>query len=560
MTTVAGFNAHADLVELAATVVERSDLVRPEELVTDRTVWMFWGGPLPEHVAACIGRAEQRSGGCDLVVVTPRSARTFAPELPARWEGLGSWAHKSDILAPHLLRSYGGLYVDADTIVLQPLDVIIDDFDSGEREYVAYLNVDNEPSVGVMWGRAGSPVADAYCDVVDQALAERSDDPDWVAFGTPLLASAFAACNVDLAQLDPMLGHVALFSWQAWRTLALPAASLDPYFAALSNGGKSLALVAIYHSRSGPLLEARSSPTIFDELLSGEPQAAADPAPTTSDARVTFLIKTFNRPATISHTVAKLRQRFPSEPVIVVDDSSDGYLADLAPFSVAHLVIPFDAGLSRGRNIGILHIDTPYFLMHDDDQFPAENLDLDAALGVLDADQRIDIAGGWEDETPHVRDSFELTDDRVLIQRRHTPWGHLDEGADATPLFHMVQNQTLWRTSSIRDRKLKWSNQLKVGEHVDFFFRYRGAINIVFLRTLHFANVPPGIRSSDSVLTDYGSYRNRQRTMWNRSKKINNIERIEVMTAMLPVFPYRTAPIRTVLRNVGRLLHRRADA
>ena len=551
---------HLDLVELATEVVVRSDQLAPRDLAADRTIWMFWGGPLPDHVAACIGRAEQRSGVCDLVVVTPQSARTFAPHLPAVWEELESWAHKSDVLAPHLLRSHGGLYVDADTIALGAIDTLVDRFCAGDSDYLAYLNADDEPSVGVMWSRAGSSIAEAYCDVLERALTEPVDDLEWVALGTPLLGAAFEACGVDPSELEPMLGRVALFSWQAWRTLALPAASLDPYLAALSDGGESLALVAVYHSRCGPTLEARSSPTLFDQLLMVGSEVVATSAPTSGDARVSFLIKTFNRPATVSYSVGKLRARFPNEPIIVIDDSGDDHLADLAPFGVAHLVTPFDAGLSRGRNIGIAHVRTPYFVMHDDDQFPAEDLALDAALDVLDADHRIDVAGGWEDETPHVRDSFELTDDRVLIQHRHTPWDHLGEGADATPLFHMVQNQTLWRTSSIRDRKLKWSNQLKVGEHVDFFFRYRGAINIVFLPTLHFANVPAAIRSSDAASTDYASYRNRQRVMWNRSKKLNNIERIEVTAARLPSFAYESAPVRTVLRNALRLLRRRPDA
>ena len=56
----------------------------------------------------------------------------------------------------------------------------------------------------------------------------------------------------------------------------------------------------------------------------------------------------------------------------------------------------------------------------------------------------------------------------------------------------MVQNQTLWRTESFRAKELRWTPRLKVGEHVDFFFRYRGRINIMFAPALHFANVPRG--------------------------------------------------------------------
>ena len=128
---------------------------------------------------------------------------------------------------------------------------------------------------------------------------------------------------------------------------------------------------------------------------------------------VTFVVKTFNRPATIAFALRGLRRQFPETPTIVVDDSADEHLADLSEFEVAHLLIEFDAGLSRGRNIGISHVQTEFFVLHDDDQFPADDFDLEGAIGVLRDWPLIDAAGGREDETPYVSDSFEAHDDRV---------------------------------------------------------------------------------------------------------------------------------------------------
>ena len=174
---------HQALVDLAAATLRRSRERSSSDLVHHRTIWMFWGGPLPSHLAACIGKAEQLSGTCELVVVEPETARRFAPDLPAEWEGLQSWAHKSDVLAPHLLHRHGGLYVDVDTVAVAPIDHLIEDFVASDEDYVAYSNAQQAPSVGVMWSRSGSAVAAAYKARLDEALGAGTEDLDWVASG-----------------------------------------------------------------------------------------------------------------------------------------------------------------------------------------------------------------------------------------------------------------------------------------------------------------------------------------------------------------------------------------
>lgn len=532
----------------------------PTDIVADRTIWMFWGGALPDHLAACIGKAEQLRGDARLIVVEPDTARRFAPELPQAWDTLESWAHRSDVLAPHLLDTHGGLYVDVDTIAVAAIDAMIEQFVAGDRDFVAFLNAHGKPSVGVMWSRAGAAVAQRYRELVDARLADDTTDLGWVALGSPLLATAFAAAGSPLDELDPMLGAVALFHWPAWRTFTLPDRPLDPYLRLLPDGGASLTFVALFHSRSGESLAGREERTVFDGIFEWVRPSAPTVDPRTGpEPTVTFMVKTFNRPRTISHTVARLRTSAPNASIIVVDDSADDHLADLSDFEVAHLVIEFDAGLSRGRNIGISHITSDYFVMHDDDQFPAQDFDLESAILVMDQWPALDAAGGWEDETPHVRDHLELAPDGVLVQRRHTPWSYMGQGADAVPLFHMVQNQTLWRTATFRSKKLRWTPDLKVGEHVDFFFRYRGQINIVFLPELHFANVPMGVRARDEETSDYEAYRSRQNAMWKRFKAKHDLRRVDVVNHALPddVFAFERAPVRAIAANMLHMLRGR---
>lgn len=543
--------AFHDLADRGRAVVQAS--IGPGDTQPERTLWMFWGGDLPDHVAACIGKVDLQRGSCPLVVVTPETARVFAPDMPAAWESLESWAHRSDVLAPHLLHRFGGMYLDADTIAVAPVDQLLTQLGEGDQDFIAFLNSVGEPSVGVMWSRAGSDVSRAYIGLLEDTLThtDRADDLAWVALGSPMLRDAFRTAQCPTAELPPMLGQVATFAWQAWRTLLQPAQPIEPLLRTLPGGGQDLVLAAIYHSRAGYDLAERTEPTLFDSLLDWERPADLP----TENSRVTFMVKTFNRPRTVSHAVAHLRQRFPTHPVVVVDDSDDLYIADLASFGVAHLIIPFDAGLSRGRNIGIRHIDTEYFVMFDDDQYPAPDLDLEALVELMDVERDIDVIGGWEDETPHVRDSFELANHRDLLERRHLPTGRLT--ARGRPTYHMVQNQTLWRTAVVRTGKLRWADHLKVGEHVDFFFRYRDQLTIVFSGHFHFSNVPSRLREIDAAVTDYARFRNRQWTMWNRAKQRNDLDSITVTAADLPEFDFETNPLRYILRAGSRLVRQR---
>jgi hypothetical protein len=551
MTTVGLTRQFHDLAHRGRAIAQAT--MGPEDVHPDRTLWMFWGGELPDHVAACIGKVDLLRGSCPLIVVTPDTARVFAPDMPTTWESLESWAHRSDVLAPHLLHRFGGMYLDADTIAVAPVDDLLTRLSRGDEDFVAFVNSVGEPSVGVMWSRSGSDVTAVYIRLLEDTLAhtDQGTELHWVALGSPMLRDAFRAADCSTAELPRMLGQVATFAWQAWRTLLQPEQPIEPFLRTLPGGGQDLVLAAIYHSRAGHDLAERTEPTLFDSLLHWE---RPDDLPA-ENARLSFMVKTFNRPRTVSHAVARLRERFPAHPVVVVDDSDDLYIADLASFGVAHLIIPFDAGLSRGRNIGIRHIDTEYFVMFDDDQFPADDLDLDAVVELMDVERDIDVIGGWEDDSPHVRDSFQLTNHRDLMERRHLPTGRLTAGGRHT--YHMVQNQTLWRTEVVRARKLRWADHLKVGEHVDFFFRYRDQLTIVFIDHFHFSNVPSHLRDMDAAVTDYARFRNRQRTMWKRAKQRNDLDSITVTAADMPPFDFETNPLRYILRAGSRLVRQR---
>lgn len=98
---------------------------------------------------------------------------------------------------------------------------------------------------------------------------------------------------------------------------------------------------------------------------------------------LTVVIKTFERPDMVSRAVASLRSIHPTLPVIVADDSSEPLTFQEDP-NTAVIQLPFDSGISYGRNRAIEMVNTPYYLLIDDDHCFAKDCNLEALVQILD--------------------------------------------------------------------------------------------------------------------------------------------------------------------------------
>ena len=78
----------------------------------------------PPFIRACLTSMERHSG-CELVVVTPATIFSHLPKLPAEFHYLKP-AHQSDVFRLHILFHHGGMYLDADTVVLRDLTPLFD--------------------------------------------------------------------------------------------------------------------------------------------------------------------------------------------------------------------------------------------------------------------------------------------------------------------------------------------------------------------------------------------------------------------------------------------------
>jgi glycosyltransferase involved in cell wall biosynthesis len=223
---------------------------------------------------------------------------------------------------------------------------------------------------------------------------------------------------------------------------------------------------------------------VFEQLVASELAIARRvdrPAPDTSlDGELTALIKTFERPRVVERLVASIRRRYPTLPIVVVDDSR----APRELPSVETIVLPFDSGVSAGRQAGLDRVTTPYVLLLDDDFVFYGGTDLARALGRLAAQPRIDILGGQLIDLP-------------LLRRRKPPLGQIFRTTaeplvpigtriDGLPVCDKVANFYIARTDSLR--RVGWNAVLRRLDHADFFTRALGVLVTVFddeLRCFH---------------------------------------------------------------------------
>ena len=207
---------------------------------------------------------------------------------------------------------------------------------------------------------------------------------------------------------------------------------------------------------------------IYERILD---RILTEPCDDVALEQVTVLIKTFERPKKLKGLVKSIRRRYPALKIIVVDDSREP--ASLS--GVENIVMPYDSGVSAGRNAGLERIQTPYMLCLDDDFVFNRNTDLLKVLKDIQTNADIDVLAGAVIYLPL----------RIVHDYSRTPLFPTDKPPLYAPgsliggfAVHLkVPNFYIGRTDKIR--LVGWDNQLKRLDHADFFTRAVGVLTAV---------------------------------------------------------------------------------
>jgi len=182
-----------------------------------------------------------------------------------------------------------------------------------------------------------------------------------------------------------------------------------------------------------------------------------------------MIVKTFERPTTVRRLIRTARRIF--EGRIIVADDSRVPLTDLGD-GVEIVALPFNVGLSAGRNAALDRVETEYVFVTDDDTVFTVASDIVAMMQYLDDHPEVDL---------------------IAIQLVNLPWWYaIDNTAQglypgaAPPLRQTgemiggamvvpkAENVFLARTASIK--AIRWDDDLRLVEHKDFFSRASGRL------------------------------------------------------------------------------------
>ena len=228
---------------------------------------------------------------------------------------------------------------------------------------------------------------------------------------------------------------------------------------------------------------------VVDAVISAEvtTQRARDaggvPLPVVPAGTLTAVIKTFERQRALYRLVASIQRVQPGLPIIIADDSRDPQEVDGATV----ISMPFNSGISAGRNAALRTVDTPYFLLLDDDFVFYRRTDLASVVAVMESTPEIDIVGGQVVNLPDYRVHDYAA--APLFPSAKPPRFEVGTLVGGLPTRPKVPNFFVGRTTAVKC--VGWTDELKVIEHRDFFTRASGVLTTVqdeTFRVLHARN------------------------------------------------------------------------
>ena len=117
------------------TKIESKTVNENFEVKTPRIIWTYWENlngstEYPTHIKLCLETFEKHFKKYKLIILNEKTIKDYIPNIRNDFDNL-LIAQKVDYYRIALLEKYGGIWVDADTIIMRNFDEIFDKLDNG---------------------------------------------------------------------------------------------------------------------------------------------------------------------------------------------------------------------------------------------------------------------------------------------------------------------------------------------------------------------------------------------------------------------------------------------
>lgn len=189
---------------------------------------------------------------------------------------------------------------------------------------------------------------------------------------------------------------------------------------------------------------------------------------------ITFGIKTFKRQNCLHKLLQSIEIYYPKAKIIIVDDDEkvdmNFYKMWKRSLDITLVKMPYDSGLSAGRNKMVELCKTKYFLLLDDDFVFTEETDIEKFYKVIKSDKNIGVVGGCcleNDREVHYEHILDIKNETLYQLHDGNEWEEI-EGVK-TKKTGCILNFGLFRIDMLKENK--WDDKLKLAEHTDFYIR-----------------------------------------------------------------------------------------
>lgn len=211
-----------------------------------KILWMYWenrpGAVMPDYLALCQETIRCHAGDYELRVLNEHTVKEYleVPEIVFRLEDI---AHRADYIRFHLLERYGGVWLDADVVLLKPVGESVEPF-MGGYDFVGYGREPGKPSINFMACLPGCKLMRKQCEAINAVLGtkrtglfRKTVKLVWTEIGHDTLwdlAADYPYYHHERERIAPLFWR----DWQKFLSASEPLSSLlspDPFMVMLYN-------------------------------------------------------------------------------------------------------------------------------------------------------------------------------------------------------------------------------------------------------------------------------------------------------------------------------------
>lgn len=192
---------------------------------------------------------------------------------------------------------------------------------------------------------------------------------------------------------------------------------------------------------------------------------------------VDIVIKSFMRHNVLIELIESIRSRYQCR-IIVADDSEHvdaSVESSLAKLNVELHRLPFNVGLSAGRNYLVKQVTSPYFVLFDDDLLVTEDNFIDEMLDCLLRNAATIVSASVHDG-PGIRWFGHFTIEDDILWKNYYITDLPEFQCRFCPNFFIAN------TEHFRKNRISWDERLKIEEHDDFFLRFPSFLKVYHLK------------------------------------------------------------------------------